>query len=1395
MYKLLFILSLLIVFVDLADAQQFEEMTDISGFRSPGNNFGVAIGDVNVDGYDDIYITRRGEANLLYINQGNFTFEEKAEVYGLDHSGENQASLWIDYDNDGDLDLFMVNNEGPNQFYENDQGVFTNETFNLGLSKSGFVKSVNAVDYDNDGFLDIYVSYFLKQNVLYKNFDGEYFLDVTVAAGIDDQGPSMGSVFFDYDNDGDQDLYQVHDGNVANLLYQNQGDGSFIDVSATSKSDYAGFGMGVDAGDVNNDGYLDLYITNLEENTLLINQKDGTFEDLSSITKVDDIGMGWGTFLFDCNNDGHQDIYVANESDFGVQGYDVLKNILYKNLGNLIFDHDSYNGGIQNTFGSYGAAYSDFDQDGLLDFVVANQGTEGNQIFHNISESNNYISFSLIGKKSNAQAIGAKIEVFAGGQQFVRERKAGSSWISQSGSLLHFGLGNANDIDSVVISWPSGIRQVLESYSLNSRNIISEPSNFSSGAVVWTEPAFPSQFDDVTVYFDAAEGNKGLQDFEGAIYAHTGVITSNSNSSSDWKHVVGTWGTDVAETKMTNEGDNIYSLALNINDFYGVDDGESVEKLAFVFRNVDGSVTGRDEGGGDIFADVYPPDGGLLATILSPSLSGDIIYDDDSILVNVVLNTKGFVSISDNGANIFNDSIQEISFYAQPDGLGAHSIEFLVSLEDDTLFFERSYFVLSRAETLTNAPAEVKNGLNYFSDSTYIFQLYAPNKEHVFLLCPANDYAVNIEHRLSKAEDEATFWIELDKDLFTEGKNNYQYLVDGSLRIADPYSTVVLDPSNDGFVPQDVLDELSDYPSGLTTGIVTAFDVEKEVFSWTDDQYSKPDQKNLVVYEMLMRDFLSDKNYKSLLDTLDYFERLGVNAIELMPVTEFEGNQSWGYNISYHMALDKYYGSRNQFKAFINEAHNRGISVILDVVYNHVFSQSPLAQLYWDDGNFRPTAENPWLNVTAKHPFNVGYDVNHESQATKDWVKQTLEYWVTEFHIDGFRFDLSKGFTQTNSGGDDLFRQYDAGRIATLKDYADFLWAIEDDIYVTLEHFAANDEETELANYGMMLWGNMNHEFIEAAMGRASDLEWIDYRERGWNDPHLVGYMESHDEERMMVRILESGDSEGSYNTRDPEIALRRVAAASAVFYSIPGPKMLWQFGELGYDYSINWCTNGTVNGCRLDPKPVRWDYLEDENRNRLQEIISNIIHLKTEYPTFSTTDYTFNDGNFFLKTVHLNHEEMDAVVMANYRVTNSDINPKFQYSGVWYEYFTGDSLIVENTEEKLTHLPGEYRIYTSERITPPSGFVTGIDEVFFGELELFPNPAQEGDRLTLKLKADEFIENVFLIDNLGRTTVVNFENYGNSLGFDLPTSLPSGLYHVKVHGKQKIHSGSFVKR
>ncbi|MDX1478687.1 MAG: FG-GAP-like repeat-containing protein [Saprospiraceae bacterium] len=1372
-------------------AQAFTEMSVETGFDVSGHNRGIAIGDFNGDGLEDIYVSRLFGVNLLYKNLGNFQFEEVSDEMGVRSNHDTNAALWFDFDNDGDLDLFLACSFDPNVLYRNDGDGFTDVTAEYGLGTSASSKSAHAVDYDRDGDLDLFVAIFLEQNELWRN-DGDGFTNVITESGLDDPGRSLGAIFFDYDLDGDDDLYQTRDGIDPNLFFRNNGDGTFTEISTQLGLDYVGLGMGCDIADLNGDGRPDIYLTNLYENKLYLSDANsGGFYEFSGPARVDDIGMGWSTVFFDCDNDGLTDLYLANDSHFSVNGEEDIRNRLFVNLGDMTFFSKDTIGGVQNVLGSYGAATADFDLDGALDLAIANSGNQDyNQIFRNTGSTGHFIAFDLRGTASNPQGIGSRVTIHYNGEVQTDWVYAGSGYVSQNSVRMHFGIGDATSVDSVVIHWSSGIHQVVEAPPVDQLSVIEE-NDFTvpPGLVVWTEPPFPTVDDDVTVYYNAAEGNGALAGFTGQVFAHTGLITSESNNGNDWKHVVGNWGQFDSRVIMIPVEEDIYSISYNIRDYYGVPVGEEVLQMAFVFRNLDGSIVGRASDGSDIFTDVFPDDG-LLVT-LTPDYD-QLIRQGDSIAVQFLINRVASVTITDNGESIYTDSTNVGSFTIIAGTPGSHEVVMQAISDEDTVQRSFEYFVVEPS-TIADPPHGTRDGLNYWTDSTYLFQLYAPGKEFAFLTCPANDYQPDTAFRMMLSEDSTRWWIERPRSDFENGRNAYLYLLDNGVGAADPYSELILDPWHDQWVSEEVMQGLPEHPGGNVPA-VTVFDLENEPYPWTTNDFEKPANRDLVIYEVLLRDFLQDHSYASLIDTLDYLEKLGVNAIELMPIQEFEGNDSWGYNPSFHMAVDKYYGSRDQLKAFIDEAHSRGIAVILDVVFNHVFSQSPLARLYWDAGNSRPAEDNPWLNPVPRHPFNVGYDVNHESPASNEWVKRILEHWITEYRFDGFRFDLSKGFTQKWSSDDGLFRLYDAGRIAILKDYADFVWSLDSASYIILEHFAEQAEEEELANYGMMLWGT-HHQFKEAAMGYPSDLEVADYTWQGFNEPHLIGIMESHDEERLIYTIREYGDVGPDQNTRDFETALRRVEAISTIFYSIPGPKMLWQFGELGYDYSINRCVNGTIDpGCRLDPKPIRWDFLQQAPRKRLFDVTAAMIHLKTNYPTWSTDDYVFSDGNFYLKTIHLNHPDMDAVVMANYRITNSDINPKFPYPGTWYEYFTGDSLEVVDTQEKLTHGPGEYRIYTSERITPPGGFITStIDIRHAVSIDVWPNPVAGEREVYVAWEPGRTLQSVQLFTLSGRAVPLDITQHGDLLRLRMPIGLPEGMYTVQLRAEDGVFVGKVV--
>ncbi len=919
--------------------------------------------------------------------------------------------------------------------------------------------------------------------------------------------------------------------------------------------------------------------------------------------------------------------------------------------------------------------------------------------------------------------------------------------------------------------------------------------------VITTDPVFPTANDEVTIYFDASQGTAGLEDCNCDVYLHTGVITSASTSSSDWKYVQTQWGVTNPDWQLDpvpgQPNRYSYTISPSIREYYDVPMSEAIEQMAFVFRNGNGSLEGKDEGNSDIFYDVFPDEVPFTAVLVNPASEAVITAIGGTIPVSVATTAAANFSLYIDDNLAYEANGENMNYEIMVTEGGTHEVEIIAEAIDDSASDTvRFFYVVPLDGNIQDPPVGARNGITFNSPESVYLQLYAPNKEYVFVIGDFNDYQVTTDYQMTRSTDGTTFWIEIE-GLIPGELYTFQYLVDGEIKIADPYSTLVLDPFNDQWIPASTYPNLPEYPTGKTDGIVSLIQPGAPEYEWTDDGFQRPEKRDLVIYELLMRDFLESRDYTSLIDTLDYLERLGVNAIELMPVNEFEANDSWGYNPSFHMALDKYYGPIEEFKRFVNTCHERGIAVILDVVFNHAFSQSPLCQLYWDEAAFKPSPDNPWLNPDARHPFNVGYDFNHESQATRDFTKQVCEFWLEEYHIDGFRFDLSKGFTQVFSSDAGAWSQYDASRVAIWKEYADFIWDVMPGTYVILEHFAVNEEEKELAEYGegMMLWGNNNHAFSQASMGfdgsNFADA-FHSNGSNGWSEPGVVAYMESHDEERLMYRNLEFGNSSGDYNVRDLETALQRKELVTAFFYSIPGPKMLWQFGELGYDYSINTCVNGTVSdNCRLDPKPVRWDYYDENARRRLFEVTRAMISLKRELEVFSSNVVNLNVAQSNTKVIQINHSSMNLAVQGNFSMLPQNVNNPFQSTGMWYEYFTGDSLMVTSTSEPLMLAPGEYRLYTTEQLDgPPGGFITSSYEVvenYFG-LGLSPNPSQGTVRITYDLPAATEVQlEIFSVDGK-RVAILEQERRGSGPQvIEYEHTLSAGMYWVKLTAGKKV--------
>ena len=845
-----------------------------------------------------------------------------------------------------------------------------------------------------------------------------------------------------------------------------------------------------------------------------------------------------------------------------------------------------------------------------------------------------------------------------------------------------------------------------------------------------TTPAFPTEnTSGLQILMHGAYGNKAFNNVTANVYVHLGVITNLSSPATQWRYVrPANFNQPEPTLQATQVGSvpNIkysFTIPTSIRAYFGVPAGETILQIGILFRNGDGSKVQRNADGSDMYIPIN--NGTLDVRFTNPFFQPLFIPAPEPITATAggSINLSAIASASSNMRILFDGTpvatqAAATTISTTQTGLtpGSHTVtaEAVSGITKTTSF---SFFV--PGATVTEAlPANVKQGINYEADQTAAtLVLYAPSKTRVSMIgdFPGSNWNEQLGYQMKRTPDNNYYWLRLT-GLTPGTEYSFQYLVDGNLKIGEPYSEKIQDPWNDSFISSTTYPSLKPYPANLTSGVVSILQTAAPVYNWQTTTFSRPDKRNLMVYELLLRDFIDRHDWTGMTDTLNYLKKLGINTIELMPINEFEGNNSWGYNPDYYFAPDKYYGPKNDLKRFVDMAHSKGIAVVMDIALNHSFGLSPMVQLYWNAALNRPAANNPWFFETGRHPFNVGFDMNHGAAPTNYFFSRVVEHWLNEYKIDGFRFDLSKGFSTTNyctttncdTGGEvAAWGTKDQTRIDIWKKYYDTLQLKSPGSYAILEHFANNDEEIELSNYGMMLWGNIHYDFKEAAMGYAANLNNALHVTRGWSNPHLVSYMESHDEERQMYdMLLYSNQSNPSYNPRSLPVALSRMGMNAAFLFTMPGPKMMWQFGELGYEYSINYCQNGTINNnCRVDPKPIRWDYLQNADRLALHDVYANILKLRSN-PLFAQTFTTGTidrslDGSF--KWMTLNSAAGKLVVIGNYGVVAQTGSVTFPTAGTWYNYLNPPATFAATgASQSFTLQPGEYRIYLNSLVVLP---------------------------------------------------------------------------------------------
>ena len=488
---------------------------------------GAAFLDYDNDGDLDLYIvngaplpgfeTATPPANILYQNDGDRRFIDVTAAAGVGDTGYGMGCVAADYDNDGDADLY-VTNFGANLLYQNNgDGTFTDVTTHAGVDGGDkWSSSCAFVDYDHDGNLDLYVVNYLDydivgdrdwhdprgqriyanpqvypgvSDILYRSNGDGTFSDVTRQAGVyNDDGKGLGVTCGDYDNDGRIDIYVAND-TTPNFLYRNVGDGRFVDIGPFAGAAYnehgvAEGGMGVDFGDYNNDGSLDIFVTNFsnETNTLYHNATDGALIDFSNIAGLGEVSflkLAFGTKFFDADNDGALDLFVANGHLYPTES-DALEyaqtDQLFINTGAGTFVDLSEESGEYFSIKRVGrgATFGDYDNDGDTDIFVVNLNQKGVLLRNEGGNRHNWLMIKTVGVKSNRDGIGARVEVATRSHSQIREVQAGSSYLSGHDLRLIFGLGTETKAETIRITWSSGVQQTLTDVEANQLIIINE---------------------------------------------------------------------------------------------------------------------------------------------------------------------------------------------------------------------------------------------------------------------------------------------------------------------------------------------------------------------------------------------------------------------------------------------------------------------------------------------------------------------------------------------------------------------------------------------------------------------------------------------------------------------------------------------------------------------------------------------------------------------------------------------------------------------------------------------------------------------------------------------------------------------------------------------------------
>ena len=750
-----------------------------------------------------------------------------------------------------------------------------------------------------------------------------------------------------------------------------------------------------------------------------------------------------------------------------------------------------------------------------------------------------------------------------------------------------------------------------------------------SAAMFSTSPAMlQANSKNVKIIFDASQSGVAAIKNASALYAHIGVTLKSDPGK--WAYVIGDWSSNTDNKKFTKNSNGLWELNIgDIKTYFGVSDPSEVAKIAVIARTTDGkSQTG------DNFIDVYGDGFQMMLTADSPL----VINSNRTITFTVATTENASLTLSIDGKTVKTaDNTTTISASQTFGTSGAfNTVKATASNGATTLSKELTVAYPGESPVKAYPGGTPKQGAVRNADGTVTFCLAAPQKKSVMLIGEWDGYAPKAHSLMNRQDVDGVsyFWATTPAPLAEHEYHRYYYLVDTTTPVADPYARLVLDPWNDKSIPQGCFDDMPQYPYDIFSDkMLAVYRSDIDDYNWDDAtlNFEAPDRRGLNIYEVLLRDFTGDGSdsdgkhfgtFRSAKQKIGYLRDLGINAVELMPVMEFNGNNSWGYNPNFYMTVDKTYGSPKDMRDFVAECHRNGIAVILDIVFNQSDGLHPWYQMY-------ASGSSPFYNKVAPHSYSVLNDWNQDYKPVTDHWADVLTYWLEAYKVDGFRFDLVKGLGDNTSyanSSDSGTNAYNASRVARMKRLHDAMREVNPDAYFINENLAGAKEENEMAADGELNWANVNDAGCEYAMGYSSKASlnrmWAvrDSRTAG----STVAYLESHDEQRLAYKQDQWGAAGIKGNHK---VSMQRLGAAAAQMILVPGSHMIWQFSEMGNAQN----TKDATGGNNTSPKIVCWDLLEDPDNAGLVKSYSEMIGLRLSHPDLfaETADYTFNLGSW----------------------------------------------------------------------------------------------------------------------------------------------------------------------